>query len=319
MAITRTALTDKAKTLVQAQFAKGNGSDKFILPNEELGIITEMLNQTNPLAVYTGVSIAAAGYGSVEVKYDVYNDNWAVKSVKGSKAAGGDDVQITSEIFKWNLPNVKEEAMSAFDLAKGTPNVLAQRMTEASIKFLQNSIKNGFTELVKAALAGTKSKASVAALGTTVTHDALTAHKLAIIQEVTKFIVANEIDPSEVVITLAPLEFDALAEQGLIGDRATQTFAGGQYSVGTIGGYKVQSGSMFLPANDGASTGAKNVIAFVGTSKVALHSVDFVAANAGKLGLSNDQGTYLEMADIFGVMGYEAQFGKPQMLVITEA
>lgn len=319
MAITRTALTEQAKKLVEAQFAKSGASTKFVLPNEELAILTEMLNQTNPLSVYTQVAIAAMGAGSVEVKYDVYNDNWAIKTVKGSKPAGGDDVIIANEIFKWNLPNVKEEAMSQYDINRGTPNVLAERMSVSSVKFLQASIKAGFKALVEKALAGTKSKASVAALGSTVTHDALTAHKLAIVQEITKFIVANEIDPSDVVATLAPLEFDALAEQGLIGDRATVTFAGGQYSVGTIGGYKVQSGSMFLPEDDGASTGAKKVLAFVGTSKVALHAVDFVAANAGKLGLSNDQGTYLEMADIFGALDYEAHFGKAQMLVITEA
>lgn len=209
--------------------------------------------------------------------------------------------------------------MSAYDIKRGTPNVLAERMTVASVKFLQSSIKAGFKALVDKALAGTHSKASIAALPATITHDALTAHKLALVQAVTKFITANEIDAADVVITLSALEFDALAEQGLVGDRATVTYAGGQYSVGTIGGYKVQSGSMFLPETDGASTGAKNVLAFVGTSKVALHAVDFVAANAGKLGLSNDEGTYLEMADIFGALDYEANFGKAQMLVITEA
>lgn len=75
MSITRTALTEQTKKLVEAQFAKSGASTKFVLPNEELAIIAEMLNQSNPLSVYTGVSIAAMGAGSVEVKYDVYNDN----------------------------------------------------------------------------------------------------------------------------------------------------------------------------------------------------------------------------------------------------
>lgn len=326
MPITRAELASATKDRVRALFgadsktgaAAGTASTtKYVLPNEDLGIITEMLNEENPLAVYSGVTISGQGSATVEVKYDIYNDNWKAKDHLGS--AEGKDIAntiIDDEVFKWNKPFTKEEGVSKFDERRGFPETLSSRMNVSMIKFLQNSIKNGFQVFVDKAAADS-SVASVGALDIA-SRDKLTEFKIKLIQEITKFAIANEIDASEVFATIDPLTFDALAEQGMIGDRASKTYAGGQYSVGMLGGYRVQSGSMFLPEHVTGKTAAGKVLAFVGTSKVGLHLVDVVASNLYEVGGSNDKATYLEIADIAGALDYKGKFGKTQSLIITD-
>ncbi len=310
MAITFEKLITATKASAEA-IAAATKTGKFVLPIAELGIITEMLNENNPLSAYTGVTVSSLNSGSVDVKYDVYNDNWKVKGKPGSDVNGGDDVVIETDNFKWNKPQTKEERMTAFDLKKGTPAVLGSRMAVSGKKFLQASIKEGFKELVAKNIADS-SVTEIEAIDIT-SLDKIREWKITFLNAVTNFVVINEISREEVTITVAPMLFDALAEQGLIGDRATATFAGGQYSVGSLGGYRIQSGEIYLPA----LAGTKELFAVVGTTKSALHAVDYIAANGGELGISNDQATYLEICDIFGALDYKGKFGKVQSMIIT--
>lgn len=313
----RDAIGDASLKLAVAAFAQDKtGAKDVSLPNEELGIITEMLNRDNPLAAYTGVSISGQGSGSVEVRYDVYHDNWKKKTTGGSDATGGDDVVFEDEIFKWNKSLTKEEKVVEFDRKRGLPETLGNRMTVSSVKFMQDSIKKAFQAFADKAA----KDASVAVVTADITsRDKLTQSKIEMMQKISTFIKSNELDPSDITITLEDGIFDAFAEQGMIGDRSAVTYSGGRYSVGTMGGYRVQSGGMYLPATATNGSATKDVTGFVGTSKVGLHSVDFIAANYGKLGLSNDLGTYLEMCDIFGALDYKTNFGKVQSMVLLAA
>lgn len=320
--ISKEAYTADTKAVVKATFAQKTKTttDKFILPNRELGIVTEMLNRDNPLAPYIMVDIADSTAGSVEVKYDVYNDNWKIKDSKGGSQNGGADVIIDNEIFKWNKPFEKEESVEAGDLKRGVPNTLASRMNTASIKFIQRSIKDAFKEFVdKAVLA---ESTAVAAIDFT-TRDKLTQSKITLLQAVAKFARENEINKGDLVITLSDDAFEALAEQGMIGNRTEKTYAGGTFSVGVMSGYRVQGGGMYLPAtatsSKSGSAKTSEVVAFIGTDKVGLHAIDFEAANYGKLGLTNDLGTYLQMSDIYGSLDYKGKFGKSQSFVLTQA
>ena len=70
---------------------------------------------------------------------------------------------------------------------------------------------------------------------------------LAIVNEATKLQESAEIEAMDVIITIDSIKFNKLALSGMIGDRTSQTFAGGKFSVGEIGGYRIQSGEIFLP------------------------------------------------------------------------
>lgn len=87
-----------------------------------------------------------------------------------------------------------------------------------------------------------------------------------------------------------------------------ETFAGGQYQVGIIGGYRIISGDMFIPATvqykdsqANSTLEAHSLIAVIGTYDSVLHSIDISAVNSGPIGISNDLGTYLEASDIAAV------------------
>lgn len=317
MAITFDKLVAGTKASAKAVFA-ATKTDKYVLPVADLDMITEMMNENNPLSFYTsGVKVTSMNSGSVDVEFDVYNDNFKKKTTKGSATDGGDDVIIETQNIKWNTPLTKEESMSAYDIKRGAPEVLGSRMANSAKKFIQASIKNGFKAIVAHNKADA-SEVSIAPIDIT-SLDKLREYKISLIQKVTLWSLTNEIPKEETGITLEPTLFDALAEQGMIGDRATATYAGGQYSVGTMGGYKVQSGEIFLPAKDSAAQDAKDLFAVVGTTKTALHAIEYVAANLGALGNSNDQGTYLELCDIFGALDYNDKFGKTQSLNIISA
>lgn len=171
-------------------------------------------------------------------------------------------------------------------------------------KFTQGSIKRGFEKMVTAAKAiedaGSAGDGVVALTATT----DLKAKSVELVKAATKFITDRQLSRNDIVITIDPITFDDLAFAGLIGDRTSVTYSAGQYSVSTLGGYRIQSGEVFM---SGLQTGAKGstgadaqkpVLAIIAPTNSVVSKIDIVAANTGKLGISNDVGTYIELADI---------------------
>lgn len=280
--------------------------DKFALPSQQLALLSDKLNQNNPLAFFSSaLQVVSTGVGSVELKW-TDESAFSVKDVYGEGTFN--DVNILRETLYWNKPAKIAEAMSAYDLAKGTPNVLAERLWKHTVRFSQMSIKKGFEQLIQKDVAAVKLAAADASLKSAVEKGADFLLKLT--NAAVKMINDHELSKEDVTIIIDPLKFNELAFAGLLGNRVDQTFAGGQYSVTTVGGFRIISAEMFMPTvatiklNAGgdkieATTGGTDkAIAFIGTSDSLVHNMQIVAANTGAIGITNDLGTYLEVADI---------------------
>lgn len=283
------------------------GTEKFALPIEDLGLLTDKLNENNPLAFYaSALPVAAVGAGSIDLKWVEEANNWKAKKDYGNAAY--DDVAVDRETLYWNTPEFRAEAMLAYDIAKGADNVLPLRATRDATRFMQDAIKQGFVELASvvedAAKYGTMVTEAPTLTGVDVQEDGAKL-LLAITETATQFVIHKQLDRADVLITIQPDKFDKLAFAGLIGNRVDQTFAGGQYTVATAGGYRIQTGEMFmagLTINDGAATAADHdVIAVIGTNRSLVFNTEIIASNFGKIDLTNDLGTYMEMASIIAV------------------
>lgn len=281
--------------------ADGSATIKFQLPVQARQFLAENLNKNNPLAFFTkDITAESSGSGSVELTYSNYADQWVEKAAYGQQG-NFNDVDLTSEFFKWNKPLVLQEALKAHDVKRGIPNVLATRLSFNLIKYIQKSIKHGF-EVFGNGLGKAQKFETYTPATTGSTQDKGAVLLLALTQAATKLITAAEVAKETVTIVINPLAFDELAFAGLIGNRTEQTFAGGQYSVGIAGGYRIASGEMFLPDQIDTSATAtaanKDLVAIIGTSDSFLHSTDVIAANIDRLIPSNDNGSYIEVADI---------------------
>lgn len=267
---------------IQNSFTGTAASKDVILGNEEKQILSDHMNMNSPLDAYTrDVQVSAAGAGSITIKWDGDANAFKAKDFVGNKEFAG--VKQNTKVIEWNTPMVKEEAMTKFDLKKGALNTLMLRMDKSAKLFVQKSIREGL------ALVGTPEKTGAALPSSGTVVENAQAARAVVIAKATAFLLETQYTRDLVTITLTAELFDTLADGGLIGNRAMETFAGGQYSVGTLGGYRVQSGEVFMP------TGVDFII---GTSDSMVHAVDPVAVNSGTIGISSDIGTYIEMADI---------------------
>lgn len=110
------------------------------------------------------------------------------------------------------------------------------------------------------------------------------------------------IDRERISIYMNPIAFDALIDAGLVGNRATASFEGGQYSIGSLGGYRIVA-NPFLVGTTAETAAAGDVVALIATNFVFFSRMKFVAYNSGNLdNLSNDQGTYIETKYARGVV-----------------
>lgn len=325
------SLTDGTLASAKLLFVK-QGATTWTGDTEFLGRISDEVNFNNPLLAYTsGVNVTESGYTSVTVEYEIEGDHWSAKDKKGSSAFDAiADVEFDSEVFKWNKPVKFEEAIAAFDIKKGRQiDVLAARMTKAGQRFTKLSVKKAFAGLVKKAIVdGAKGELDLAkATGeTTQEHGQRVGAELKAL--VRTFLETNEFNEDEVTLTISGALLDILAEARLLGDQVKVQFDGGAYTIADFGGYKVQAGSFMTNGKYNTTTGAVDAAAgadflvLIGTARAGLHQVDTIAANIAKMGASNDQQTYLEMTDIFGVMDYKGKLpagfgGKPHLFAIT--
>lgn len=285
-----------AKALSLGQ-TTGVQTDLFVLGLEQKGFIRDHFNRNNPASAYTQmVDIAASGAASITVKYDGNSNSFVSKS----KLGNGDikDIDQKMEILRWNTPVYKSEGLSAYDISKGVLNTLAYRMEKSLIRFTQNHIKDVFKAME--ASATVVAAAAPFALPADLLKTASAKDQMrALIAEATKLVKETEATRGDVVMTVMPELFDNLAFAGLLGNRVEQTYAGGQYSVSTLGGYRIQSGEMFMP---------DKTVAIVALTNSVVSKMDVLAANTGKIELSNDLATYVELADIAVVPEYSKDY-----------
>lgn len=316
-AVTESATKVLAQALSLAETGSGTQSDEFVLGLEQRGFIRDFLNRNNPLMAYTQmIDIMEAGAGSVTVKWDGVDNDFVNKANLGD----GDvkDIDQKMEVLFWNKPVFKSEGLSAYDIKKGALNTLAYRMEKSLVRFTQESIKRGFKALVDAAESLTSGEGITGLTAASATVGAK-ERMIELVKIATKFITDRELSRDQAIITVSPVFFDELAFAGLLGDRTTVTYAAGQYSVATLGGYRIQSGEMFLPAQstkaEDGTTATKDLLAIIAPTNSVVSKVDIIAANVGKLGISNDTGTYIELADINKVPKYITDYKLAHIVV----
>lgn len=137
--------------------------------------------------------------------------------------------------------------MTAYDIKKGAVNVLSERLADNGIRFLQKSIKAAFDDIK-----GTPTAAGAL----TTAEDKLKAMINAATEKMNKLQYPRE----AFTLTIESKLFNELAMLGLMGDRMTQSFAGGQFSISTLMGFRVQSGEMFLPSGVDFVVGVNDAI-----------------------------------------------------------
>lgn len=258
-----------------AATADGKGTLRL----EDRAFVSDKLNANNPLMAYaSGIQIADVSAGSVTIKYNEDYNGFAAKSGYGNGEVKG--VKVKTEVLLWEDPKQITEAMTAYDLKKGAVNVLAGRLAHNGVVFVQDAIKAGFDKL---AVAGNQ----ITAAAKPTTGKAVLKE---IVDAATKLMNDTQYPREAITITVESLLFNELALEGFVGDRMTQSFEGGQFQIGTLMGFKIQSSEMFQ--------GTNKFDYMIGTNDSVVYNTDVIAANVERLGISNDMGTYIEMARI---------------------
>lgn len=204
-------------------------------------------------------------------------------------------------------------------------------MGRASQRFMKASVKKAFAALVAKAIADTEASQLTLpdiASSTDLQKDAV-KFGAQLKDAIRKFIEKNEFSADEITVTVSQEALDLLAEARLLGDQVKVQFDGGAYTIAQFGNYSIQAGSFMTLGKFGATGSETDFVALIGTNKAGFHQVETLAMNIRPLGASNDKQTYLEMAEIVGVMDYKgkAKFqkadgtyedGKTHLHVITK-
>ncbi|WP_444704923.1 hypothetical protein ACT1UH_02940 [Mycoplasma sp. 332] len=196
--------------------------------------------------------------------------------------------------FNWNLPQYQSLAFTQADTILGVPSAAAIKIEKASADFndafeayawseLEKKVKISDThkitkDLLSETISDKDVRKAVVALGT-----ALTKHK-------DDKDGINGIRKSDIVIHVKPEVLDRLSEAGLVGNFAEQMFVGGQYSIATVGGYKVIA-NKYLNEIDAIACSNFSVASMINVN----------AANYERLAPTNDYGMYYEAMSLFGI------------------
>ncbi|QIW62521.1 hypothetical protein [Mycoplasmopsis gallinacea] len=221
----------------------------------------------------------------------IQGSKWEEKT--GVGAGTVDKFRISKPLtINFNKPIYAHEAITAFEQTLGMPEVLTPKLTKMLQEFQKMYERTSFKDLENKIIKDNKQV------------DFDVASKTAkeiyekIVEEATKLTETIDleqgidlIDREQVVVFVKPLVFDKIATMGLVGDRVTETLAGGQYSIVQLGGYKVFS-NPYLSQFD----------VVISTNFVAAGAERVIAANVERMAPSNDMAVYFEGAFATGVL-----------------
>lgn len=201
--------------------------------------------------------------------------------------------QSESITINWQEPLVSKEALQAAAIAHGVPYSAADKLNKFMEQFYKKFERDGFELLEKTATTANK---AITVNFNTITKEELYAR---IVQEATKLTQLKDksegidlISPDKILIFVSPEILDKLALYGLVGNRADASFSGGQYSIGTLGGYRIFSNPYL-----------KDSKVMITTDFTTGAGVKVIAAKAGNVdNLSEDQGVYFEATMAQGVI-----------------
>lgn len=322
---------------IQNQFAGDAKSDNVSLGHEGRIVIENIMNMNNPMLAYTrGLQVKDKNAAATTFKWDGDQNKLFAKTGLGNSKYYG--VKEQRKTVYWNEPLIKPEGMTAYDLRFGAMNTLALRMEKTAKKFLQDRIKDAFAVMSGGTAAtydangmvtdsrthAVKATATVATTTNGINHRkvvnktvsdmitgaaAVTATvqeqgmllKREIVKAATAFKNRTQYTKDMFTITLPDVMMDLLADAKMLGNAVEQTFVGGSYTVAKVGGYTVQGGEIFfggdvVPVGGGTLNIDGRFI--IGANNSMIWKSAVIAANAGKIDLTNDNGTYIELADM---------------------
>lgn len=205
-----------------------------------------------------------------------------------------DKARFESVIVKWNEPYYESVGFMASDIALGLPNASALKLSAAAAKFSRLFERTAWAKIEEHALTLDNTE-----------HKSLLDTKLSDLQ-VRKEIInlgtqlmklkdeddnIDGISKDQIVIHVKPEVLDRVASSGVLGNFAEQSFVGGQYSIGQVGGYQVYA-NPFLDKLDAIACST-----FSTASRTAV-----IASNTGNISLTEDIGYYFEAMSLFKVI-----------------
>lgn len=261
-------MADNFEKLLALVAKKSNGTDKFQLGDETFPTILNIITEKSLIDDFgKGITPNTIGEGS----------NTYIKNVAGTLAdktglGGGTtaEAKFGQITISYNAVKVLNEGLAQADMLSG----LAGGTTAKLSKFIDQIRK--YREETHLAGMITKNIANkvdlskaLYKLGTPTDKKAsASAIRQLLIEEATKITKVKDtkqglhlLNKAKVSIHVAPELFDLIAEHAIIGDRAKETFEGGQYSIGTIGGYDIKANPFI--AGDLSQT-ADTAVAVVG-------------------------------------------------------
>lgn len=216
---------------------------------------------------------------------------WTEKTGVGAGTA--DKFRISKPLtINFNKPIYSHEAITAFEQSLGMPEVLTPKLTKMLQEFQRMYERTSFNNLENKIIADNKQVNFNAS-----TKTAKEIYEK-IVEEATKLTETIDleqgidlIDREQIVVFVKPAVFDKIATMGLVGDRVTETLAGGQYSIVQLGGYKVFS-NPFLSQFD----------IVISVNFLAAGAERVIAANVERIAPSNDMSVYFEGAFATGIL-----------------
>lgn len=217
----------------------------------------------------------------------------------------GDPMDIPSETITFYTPLYIKQLLAAADMAMGIPNASAMRLMKFMDQFEKAHEVYAFSTAEKVISDNAATQESTFDFNKSTPQEIYNK----IVQLGTKLsLLKNDkeglhfVSPQSIIISVEPTIMDKLASVGLAGNRMAETFAGGQYSITIIGGYKVVA-NPFL----------EKYKVIVGADFSGGNSERIIAANIKEIGASNDLATYFEALGLAGVVYKSTFFGIKQV------
>lgn len=211
-----------------------------------------------------------------------------------------------SVVLNWKQPFFVLEGYTASDALLGLPEVGPLKLEKFANQFAHSFEREAFKELEK----------EIEATTTTFADTFQQKYEFDFInskpEEIYDFLInlatkltmyQNEkegidlIDRNKIRITVSPYLLDKVARVGLVGNRAETSYVGGQYSTGTIGGYKILA-NPFL----------SDYSVIIGTTFSCGGQAQLVAAEMQKA-VGQDKYIYFEAMAVFGSIYKETIIG----------
>lgn len=281
------------KQYLSALFAQQGNNEQFTLDQKIRSEINSYIVEYSLIGTLgTNLSLGSVSEASAVFVKNI-GQSWNEKKAPGPGTF--EQGKYAKVSFNWNVPLYQSLAFTHADNLLGFPQAASTKIAKASADFndgFEADCWKKIEEHLKQQLADKKVVKDL--LSPTLSDRDVRHEIIALGTALTKHIDAkdgiNGIKKSDIIIHVKPEVLDRLSESALLGNYAEQMFVGGQYSIATVGGYKVIANKYLT-----------DVDAIACTNFSAASMVNVNAANYERLAPTNDYGIYYEAMGLFGI------------------